>query len=211
MAKHKHIAIGTVFGRLTVLGEAVRSRRGFRRLHCRCSCGKETIVQLNNLTNAHSQSCGCTRIEHPSQLTHGRTGTPEHRAWVHLKGRCYDTADSGYPNYGGRGIGVCDEWLHDFPALAAHVGPRPSPQHTIERIDNNQGYIPGNVKWATRTEQARNRRSNRLFTREGVTLCAAEWAERYGLTTDRIHDRLQKGWDIERALKQPVRVVRRRV
>jgi hypothetical protein len=90
--------------------------------------------------------------------SHGMTHTPEYQAWRSMKRRCYSPRDKGYADYGGRGITVCPEWLHDFQAFYDHVGPRPTSQHSIDRIDNNEGYRPGNVKWSTQSGQNWNQR-----------------------------------------------------
>jgi hypothetical protein len=96
--------------------------------------------------------------------------TPEYEAWCHMKSRCSRKADKAYPDYGGRGITVCDEWLSDFSAFLGHIGYRPGPEYSVDRKDNNRGYEPGNVRWATRTEQSNNRRerrSEKLTQRDG--------------------------------------------
>src|SRR3954468_10898783 len=101
-------------------------------------------------------------VPHPN-TSHGndRRGlrTPEYQAWLRMKKRCFNPRSKDYADYGGRGITVCDEWKDDFAAFMAHIGPRPSPVHSVDRIRNSEGYRPGNVKWSTRTEQSRNRRS----------------------------------------------------
>lgn len=90
-------------------------------------------------------------------LIHGMRYTPEYRTWTHMKVRCYNKNYESFSNYGGRGIKVCDEWLNDFVAFFNHVGKKPSPQHTLDRIDNDGNYEPGNVRWATKSEQQMNR------------------------------------------------------
>lgn len=133
------------------------------------------------------------------QQRHGLSGTPEHTAWRAMVQRCTQDTHPAWGRYGGRGITVCEQWL-DFLTFLADVGPRPSPQHSLERLRVNDGYLPGNVVWATRKAQARNKRSNRLLTKDGTTLCLAEWAERLGLKSETIRSRLRMGWTEERAL-----------
>ena len=121
-----------------------------------------------------------------------------------MKEYCSNPRSAAFADYGGRGITVYLSWLKDFSAFYAHVGPRPSPQHTLERIDNDRGYEPGNVRWDTRTAQARNRRSNRLLTFDGRTLSVAEWGEIAPVNAAALHGRLKLGWTVERALTEPM-------
>lgn len=128
-----------------------------------------------------------------------------------IKTRCLNSKSKDFNAYGGRGIKIADAWL-DFATFKADIesaiGPRPSAQHSIDRIENNGDYRPGNVRWSTRKEQLRNTRSNRLVTANGLTLCVAEWAERTGLSSGTIFCRLEKlGWDEERAVMMPVQGV----
>ena len=113
--------------------------------------------------------------------THGCTGTPTYRAWQDMIQRCYNPRRTRYPMYGGRGITVCQRWRESFEAFLKDMGTSPSPRHSIDRIDNNGNYEPGNLRWATAKEQSRNQRRNRVLTYQGETLCIAEWAERLGV------------------------------
>jgi hypothetical protein len=121
----------------------------------------------------------------------------------HLAGR-RNPENLHFKNYGGRGIDVCAAWHDDFAAFIADVGPRPSPLHTIERVDNSRGYEPGNVVWATRKQQQRNLRTNRLLTCRGRTQCLAAWVEEVGLKYATVVKRLRSGWSVEDALYRPV-------
>ena len=129
----------------------------------------------------------------------------EYRIWTNMRRRCLNPADSGWPKYGGRGIKVCARWMV-FAAFFADMGARPDPKLTLERIDNNGNYEPGNCKWATRAEQAANKRPPRLklLTLDGVTLSKAAWAKRLGIKPATIYQRLRYGWSVERTLTTPV-------
>jgi len=132
--------------------------------------------------------------------------TPEYRAWASMKDRCYNTKDEAYKNYGGRGIHVCSEWLHNFPAFLAHVGARPSALHTIDRRDNNGHYEPGNVRWATRLEQSRNRRNIRQLVVNGQVRPIWKWAEMSGTPINLICQRIRDlNWTPEKAVWEPRR------
>ncbi len=123
-----------------------------------------------------------------------------------MKARCSRVTGQDFKDYGGRGIVVCAEWLASFEAFLQHVGPRPNARFSIERIDTNLGYAPGNVKWATMREQQNNRRNNHRITHDGVTHTIAEWARLKGISDANLRYRLRRQWPIERALNEPVRV-----
>jgi hypothetical protein len=137
------------------------------------------------------------------EVTHGACGTPEYRAWASAKERCACETHTSWANYGGRGIRMCAEWLTDFPAFLAEVGQRPTPQHSLGRIDNDGHYEPGNVRWETERQQRRNKRNNLMLTHNGVTRTAIEWAELTGLNALTLRGRIYRGWSHAKALTTP--------
>jgi hypothetical protein len=135
---------------------------------------------------------GCSRME-------------EYQIWNLIIYRCTNPNNSAFANYGGRGITICDAWRRDFTRFLQDVGRRPSSAHTLDRIDNDRGYMPGNVRWATKKEQNRNRRSNTHISAFGKTMTLIEWSELYKVASGTILNRLKLGWPMELALATPVK------
>jgi len=127
------------------------------------------------------------------------TDLPEYWVFHDMRKRCLCVSRENYRNYGGRGIAVCAEW-QSFKAFYRDMGPRPSPKHTIERIDNDGDYEPNNCRWATRAEQLRNTRCTHFITFNGITLCLTDWAKRLGMSRSALDSRLSRGWPLERAM-----------
>jgi len=141
----------------------------------------------------------------PRNRRHGLSQTPEYRAWQQMVRRCTVSDHPAYPDYGGRGITVCDRWLNSVEAFVGDMGRRPSPKHELDRIDNDGPYSPDNCRWVTRKKNCRNRRSNRILTYRGESKTLAEWCELLDLPRDTVRKRLVAGWPIGRALETPVR------
>lgn len=189
-----------VYGRLTVLGFAGQKSPTYNSpmWHCLCSCG--SIVQIHGgcLRRGETISCGCFRREEAARkfTTHreslSKKQSPEMRAYYQAKFRCEDT--SGNPRYSrwaGRGIQFRFSSLEHFLSV---VGRRPSAKHSLDRIDNEGHYEPGNVRWATISEQNRNTRANRILTVNGKSQCVAAWAENLGVNPSSLYSRVSKGW-----------------
>lgn len=197
--------VGKVFKRLTVLRLHKKPGDKYKKqifLECRCECGEVKIIPPSGLLNGSIVSCGCLRRDR--HLTHGMSYRPEYKAWDSMIQRCNTPSDRRYRKYGGRGITVCDEWSHSFENFYMDMGDKPSPEYSLDRIDNNKGYCKDNCRWTTEAVQQRNRSNNRMFTYKGETLCFTDWANRYGLGFSTLWYRLvTQGWDIEKALLTP--------
>jgi len=197
--------IGQRFGHLTVLERAENNRHNQTRWRCRCECGSEKVVLQSTLARGDAKSCGClssrNRIGDRTR-SHGKTGSTTYAVYRAMMQRCYDKNADRYADYGGRGIYVCDRW-QTFQGFYADMGDRPSGM-TLDRLDNSGPYSPENCQWRSYKSQARNRRTNRLLTFGGETLCVAEWGERTGIKPATIHRRIfVYEWPVERALTEP--------
>ena len=193
---------GQRFGRL-VAGERLGGS-----WRCICDCAGSRTVKIYNLTGGVTRSCGCLRRERSAagNATHGATrgygSTPEYKAWSNAKDRCYREKVRNYASYGGRGITMCARWRHDFSAFLADMGPRPEGR-SLDRIDNDGNYEPGNCRWATRDEQCVNRRGTRKLTAFGITQPLATWAHQVEMKPIRLYQRvLRDGWTPEDALAE---------
>jgi hypothetical protein len=201
------LVVGDRRGRLVVEGISFDAESRKTMVSCRCDCGCEMEFVATDVNAGKRRSCGCSR--RPSgghNKTHGLTKTPLHRIWTGMRERCYCQTSSHYPDYGARGIRICERWsgTNGFTNFLADMGPRP-PKHQIERIDNNGNYEPSNCRWATVSEQARNRRSNVLVTFSGTTKTLREWCDQLEVKYALVWDRLTMGWPPERAFSQPSR------
>lgn len=209
---HSRVVIAEIlrstFGRWTVLSYVGKSGHDHV-FSCICSCGKTKEVIYGNLRKKKSLSCGCYSNDfHRERLTtHGKSKMSEYTVLKGIVRRCTDPSQLGFKNYGGRGITVCDEWIGDggVEKFLAHVGKRPTMKHTIDRYPNNDGnYEPGNVRWATRKEQDRNKRNNHFYTHDGVSKTLADWADGAVCNKYAFRSIIKAGWPLELALSLPL-------
>lgn len=199
-----------VNGKLKQIGVSFNADKRWRyKAVFECDCGNRVVAFVSNVKSGATSSCGCVRIavlEHQTyRITHGMSNSSEYKIWYGIKDRCLNVENKNYRDYGGRGVTVCERWRNSFEAFFADMGPRPTRSHSIDRFpDNNGNYEPGNCRWATQTEQQRNRRSNKRLEIDGHKKCIVEWAEESGVPADRIRQRLKSGWSPDRAVKTNV-------
>lgn len=206
---------GQRFGRLRYM-EEVSEVNGRRRARFICDCGNITEAQVHGVRYGKTKSCGCLLVDalRSFSFQHGGTvnkkSTPEYMTWLAMRERCLSPKNNMYPRYGGRGITVCDEWKHSFSSFLSAVGCKPSPAHSLDRYPNNNGnYEPGNVRWATRTEQARNKECLPQVSARGEIHLICEWAEISGIPARLISARMKKGWTAERAIFEAINIEKR--
>lgn len=195
--------IGERFYRLTVVSQADSGERGRTRWNCACECGNACVGAAKELRSGHKKSCGCLRKLVPNRRTHGHSTHPDYNTWRMMLRRCGDNRDRDYPNYGGRGIKVCERW-NDFANFITDMGPRPAGM-TIERDDVNGDYVPKNCRWATKREQANNRTDSRFIEYGGRRQTLMQWSRETGIKFGTLHRRLSAGWAVDRALSASVR------
>lgn len=198
--------VGQSFGMWTVIDPSRISQPGSVAVLCRCECGVERLVSLRRLNRGTSTSCGCfaARLSAQRLLTHGGSYTQEYYIWRGVLKRCNDSSCSAYPNYGGRGITVCEEW-RSFENFLADMGKRPSSDLSIERRDNEGPYSKDNCYWATWIQQNNNTRRCKPVLFDGKTQTVSEWAREYGIKPSTLQERLKRGWSMFDALNIGVR------
>lgn len=206
--KTKHLA-GMRFARWHVIERSGYNQRGRPFWKCQCDCGTVRRVNEDNLTQGITTSCGCLRVERTvvTKTKHGHAGgvhqksTKEYLTWSGMRRRCTCKTSQDYDRYGGRGISVCDRWLNSFQNFFDDMGFAPSPKHSIDRINNDGNYEPGNCRWATPKEQGRNTRKNRFITFNGKTQTVSAWEEDTGIKGSLIVTRIDAlQWSVEKAL-----------
>jgi hypothetical protein len=206
------IVLGQVIGRLTVIELTPKRRSHSKVWLCLCSCGTMVEVSGTNLSMGYTRSCGCLHKERlvsrsiaAAKHGHLRGGkeSPTYKVWKGAIARCEDPKHVSYRKYGALGITMDPKWRNSFEEFLKDMGERP-PGYSLDRARSFEGYKPGNCRWVTSLEQARNRGSNKLITYMGETLILAEWARRLGKPRTALGKRLNKGWSVERAFTTPM-------
>lgn len=202
---------GKSFGLLNVLeyaGKLGGSRHAWWSVQCSCPTKKIFNVIGTTLTNGDTKSCGCLRVEAgKANVTHGMSGTPEYQAWLSARKRTRDPNCPEYYRYGGATppITMSDELYDSFELWNAELGPRTSPDHSVDRAENMRGYERGNLKWSTAREQALNRKTNRYLEFRNVRKTWSEWDREYGFPKGTTKNRVKLGWSPEKIFSTPVR------
>lgn len=173
----KENIIGKKYNRLTIVENLPDRKHKTRMVKCLCDCGNYSVVQLSNMQSGHTKSCGCLNIETLKNVKHGMCHSQEYKSYHKMLERCYNPKANNYEDYGGRGIKVCQRWLESFENFFADMGLRPSPKHSLERKNNDGIYEPLNCRWATKKEQANNRRSSTRYQYDGLDMTQAQWSE----------------------------------
>jgi hypothetical protein len=211
--------LGQTFSRLTVMAHAPTPPRSTARWwRCQCACGQTLDVRSSALVSGNTKSCGCLKDETSGNhlITHGLSKLPEYRLWCHIIDRCENPRNKAFALYGAQGIRMIGLWRQTFVAFYGDMGHRPSPLHSIDRIDPAGPYTgpcaeypQGNCRWATTIEQANNMRTNIRFTFNSRTQTLAEWCHELQLNYMTVYSRLERGWTIDRALTQRIRKMSR--
>jgi hypothetical protein len=190
----KRLVIGQKFGRLTVDQYLGQGPKGLSIVRCRCDCGSEHDVVLSRLSTGRSSSCGCVSRERGAiqLMKHGMSDDPAYHAYIGMIKRTVDPENPGFHNYGGRGVKVCDRWLSGVEFFLTDMGPRPSPQHSIDRIDNDGDYCPENCRWATKRDQAINRSTTVWLELDGHKMCSLDVAREIGVNRTTIFNHVKK-------------------
>jgi len=166
-----------------------------------CDCGNNKILRKNEVKCGRTRSCGCLMRKYPSDTTKSKS----YHTWQSMRDRCFNSKNSRYASYGGRGIKVCDKWLK-FENFLEDMGQPPSPKHSIDRINNDGDYEPSNCRWSNNTEQTRNQSSNIRIEYLGVIRNLSEWCEILGLNYSTTYNRLiTLNWESSKALSFPTR------
>lgn len=179
---------GKTFGRLTVISFSHTARHYNRYWNCICECGVKKCVSAASLSNGNAKSCGCYLVEcRYKNIKHGNSRssgkTPEYNAWQAMKRRCDGKNTKLFNYYGGRGIYVCERWLHSFDNFLLDMGEKPSIEHSLDRFPDTDGnYEPSNCRWATDEQQRRNKRNNVWIEFEGVKMILNDWANYFGIS-----------------------------
>jgi hypothetical protein len=202
--------IGKTFGRWTVIADAGNKKQASF-WYCECDCGTVRTIQGDSLTGGNSKSCGCLNVDNVTTRStkhghlKGRVKSKTYNSWTQMKSRCLNPNNPQYKDYGGRGIKICDRWLNSFENFFEDMGKCPE-DLTLDRKDNNGNYTPENCRWATRSEQNNNARTNKPIKYKGVTKNLSQWARELNMLVCTLARRFNEyHWDTEKAFNTPLK------
>lgn len=191
--------IGIRSGKIVVIERAHKINKQYH-WKCICDCGKYLVTSGNRIRSGKTKSCGCI-----TATQNGISASKMHTRWRTMISRCHNPKSISYKNYGARGIKVCNEWINSFDCFVNDMGKIPEGM-TIDRIDGNGNYEPGNCRWVSMKEQSNNRRNNYLIKAFGQTLTLTQWANKIGMNWGVLRQRIERNhWSIEDALTIPVK------
>ena len=199
------LLIGQKYGKLTILKEENPNSCGKRSVECSCECSNKVVTTINGLRSGNTTSCGCTRKEkNKSRAIHGHLSkgkqSAEYNSWINMVSRCENKNRSDYSRYGECGIRVCERWRTSFANFLSDMGLKPSPLHSIDRINNQGNYEPENCRWATSEEQNCNKKTNRLLEIRGKSQTISRWAKELNIHPQTLYSRLNRGLTAEEVL-----------
>lgn len=203
--------VGKRFGKLAVQELLGRNRNGKVKWLCKCDCGKKVPVEGFYLRNGHTVSCGCRQSEKNIELRyiHGMSQSNEHSIYRKMIDRCHQPKNPSYKYYGAKGVSVCNRWilgeegLNGFQCFYKDMGPRPSKEYSLDRFpDYNGNYKNGNVRWATRKQQARNTKATLRFMWNGKMMSFPDICDLMKIKRSIAYARIKMGWDLQRAVTQ---------
>ncbi len=194
---------GKRFERLLILGMSHQGTCGAFFAKTLCDCGTKKSIRYGDMIKGSTKSCGCLQKEKPSRLSHNETGTRLYSIWHLMKGRCSCKSYSHYESYGGRGIKVCAEWMDYEPFRDWALRAGYEKNLTIDRINNDGNYEPGNCRWVDWYCQANNTRKNIYIEHEGKVMTPAQWAREKGLHPQTVYSRIQKGLSVDELFLPP--------
>lgn len=205
------VNIGKVFSELEIIEFSHIGKHREKHYLCRCKCGNEKVINFDNLRKGMTRSCGCLNKKFLTKLNgfkkehifkHGMTNTPEYNAWKQMRRRCIDISCKDYKAYGKRGINVCDRWMKSFSNFYNDMGRRPSPKHTIGRIDNDGDYCPENCRWESNIEQQRNKSNTLFYLYKGEKRTIGEIADDIGVSYKSLYEKIRRrGMSIDQCIQ----------
>jgi hypothetical protein len=194
---------GKKFGKLTAVKYVGKLHITHSLREFKCDCGKTVVYRGSDVAQGHTTTCGCSRVGCQNARRHGMSNSKEQDLYYNMIGRCHNPEHKNYPNYGAKGVSVCERWRNSIDDFFLDVGKAPSPKHSIDRGPNKYGnYEPGNFRWATMKEQQNNRTNNHIIEYNGLKMTMMQWSEYLGIPYKTISTRIGSGYSVELSLSK---------